>query len=100
MLTHDFVPAVEITPQDWEEKTSSEIDKTSITLLLKESYKKYYDWEEEVEKDYLEIASQMFDWGFYDDYLFVSNTLIQGVRNEKNKIMDVILDLSSVDYDY
>ena len=98
LLLNPLIPPKTITPIEWEDKTTMDVDKDSIKVLLKKSLETYHNWEHEVCKFYKESADKLFDNGYYEDYCFM-RCLIDDIEKEKNHIESLMADLSVVDYD-
>lgn len=98
LLLNPLIPPKTITPVEWEDKTTMDVDKDSIKILLKKSLETYRDWENKVCECYKNCADELFDKGYYDDYQFV-RCLIDEVEKEKIHVISLMADLSVVDYD-
>ena len=88
-----------ITPIEWNDKTTMDVDEKTSHLLLKQSLDTYYEWEHDTCKIYKEASEELFEKGYFDAYCFVRE-LIDDVEKEKKHIKNIKSDLSAVDYDY
>lgn len=97
LLTDEVEYIANITPKEWCNKTSMDVDESAIKVLLKQSLDTYCKWEKEVAMMFNKCADELFEDGHYDDYRFVKH-LADEVEAEVSHVKCLAIDLQSVGY--
>lgn len=99
LLTNDEDLSVDnITPKEWEAKTSLDVDEASLKILLKQSLEQYLKWEKETKEMYEEYAHQLLEDKKHKDYYFISK-IIADVTEEVESIENIMIYLQGLGYD-
>ena len=86
-----------VIPVEWKNRSSSDVDETSLKILIKNSLEEYLSWEKETCEIYKQMAQVFKDNMHFYLYRKMCD-FIEEVQKEIHKVQNLIVNAASYDY--